>query len=85
MSRWKRMVAGGALIAATALTPVASAFAADKPADDAGARVIADFLSAYLGKAALPDDQDHAFGIELCRLGRSGGGDANAQGGRDRL
>jgi hypothetical protein len=54
MSGWKRMLAGGALCAATALTPVASAFAADKPADDAGARVIADFLSAYLGKAALP-------------------------------
>ena len=54
MSRWNRMLAAGALIAATALTPVASAFAADKPADDAGARVIADFLSAYLGKAALP-------------------------------
>jgi hypothetical protein len=48
------MLARGALVAATALTPVAPVFAADKPADDAGTRAIADFLSAYLGKAALP-------------------------------
>ncbi|HXT07530.1 MAG TPA: hypothetical protein VN715_11400 [Roseiarcus sp.] len=54
MSRWKRILASGVLGAATALTPVGAAFAADKPADAAGARVISDFLSAYLGKSALP-------------------------------
>jgi hypothetical protein len=54
MSRWNRILAGGALVAATALTPVAPAFAADKPADDAGAHDIADFHSANLRKAAMP-------------------------------
>ena len=54
MSRLTRILARGVLGAATALTPVIPAFAADKAADDAGVRVIADFLSAYLGKAALP-------------------------------
>jgi hypothetical protein len=54
MARWKRMVARGILGAATALTPIVPTFAADRPADDAGVRAIADFLSAYLGKAALP-------------------------------
>ena len=40
------------LCAATAVS--APVLAADKPSDEAGARQIADFLAAYLGKAALP-------------------------------
>src|SRR5579863_3872479 len=40
------------LCGATALS--SAAFAADRPADDAGARTISDFLTAYAGKAALP-------------------------------
>ena len=40
------------LFGATALST--AAFAADRPADDAGARMVADFLAAYAGKAALP-------------------------------
>ncbi len=54
MSHWKRMLLRAGLCAATALTPLAPALAADRPADDAGARAISDFIAAYMGKVALP-------------------------------
>jgi hypothetical protein len=50
MTNWKMARLGAWLLGATAL--VSPAFAADKPADPAGAKALADFAAAYLGKAA---------------------------------
>jgi hypothetical protein len=47
-SRLRALMLGGASALASA------AFAADKPADDAGAKTVADFIAAYAGQAALP-------------------------------
>jgi hypothetical protein len=49
--KWPRL---GALCLCGALAPALPAQAADRPADDAGVKTIADFLAAYTGKTALP-------------------------------
>jgi hypothetical protein len=51
MSKLKRLVA---LCLVGALAPALPAAAADRAADDAGAKTISDFLSAYAGASALP-------------------------------
>ncbi|MDE3176505.1 MAG: hypothetical protein KGM15_10430 [Pseudomonadota bacterium] len=50
-TKWARLRGLGGACALAFCTP---AFAGDAPANDAGTKAIADFLAAYLGKAALP-------------------------------
>jgi hypothetical protein len=56
----RRWLLGTAALTLAAATP---AFAGDLPASDAGSRTIADFVGAYLGKAALPSIKISSQGL----------------------